>query len=697
MQVSQAVRAPRNFMNDHNDARPTGNVRDMNLQQNQQMIVQTPKPQPHPSIFDHIQESNLAQIKAKVPVVTENFRYFGHDSKDNVPENLPLLGCRFKLIDYEAIDLKKKELWCEAIKAAGGLFDDRIESITHLICENRESDQFRYALKQGVRCVTIYWLNDVLAQNRLTYPWKAIHLPVSFSKTNKPLKDHIITVTNIKGRDRREVKDMILMTGAKFTEYFSTSNTLIICGNVGGDKYDHAIEWKIPYANCQLISDILLNASKNIKIMLTQSKYQIFNSNNHLKLKSYMEIKDLMKPWQTPININNQNVISNGTSKTLAITLNSNDDSGLATGGSNNSDSDMINGRMDILENNPNPADVELKSKNQSDKKDSIDEKMIVNGLEVEKSITVTESAPIEDSIKIKSEKMEVDLIPTSTVCKEENGQNDSTAVSGCNNPIESLSNSLFKVEPIIKDSLPIRKSSEPVRLLFTHLSTTLVNQLRQQALKLGLGFASSPLNCTHLIVDRISRTPKFVCAFSNAKYILTYKWIVESHEANNVFDEKAFILQDKAGEEKFSFNLIYSWMKRKKRNSPLFNNMVFFITPTVKSRVSNVKEMIESAGGIVATKKPPTKMQLDQLKADGKRLVVISCVEDELIYSMLESQGVDIMDTEFVTSGILRQDIDYEAHRIDSRKIQSIRSGASNLVSMAQNQTKRLRLEESS
>lgn len=560
-----------------------------------------PQPQPHPSIFDHIQESNLAQIKAQVPIVTETFDYFGHDPKDIVPKDLPLSGCRFKFTEYDEISPKIKQQWFNGIKIAGGLLGESLEGVTHLICETRNTDIFEEAIKLGIRCVTIYWINDVLAQNKLSYPWKALHFPTAFAKNNRPLTNQTVSITNFRGRDRKELKEMILKAGGLYTDYFSTSNSLLICGNVGGDKYEHALEWKVPIANCQILSDVLLNNDISLDSMLSQSKYQLFNQGDSLKLTSYSSIQNLMKPWRKPLSVAETSTIP-------TLVVNSADDSGIATGASNNSDPDT-NGK-------PQATDVVLASDDKSNEH---------------------------------------------TKCR--------------------------------------RKSNDPVRILFTHLETDLVNKLTTYASKLGLSVASGPSNCTHLIVDGISRTPKFICAFNYATYILSYKWIIESHEVGSLLDEKQFILRDLKGEETFSFNLVYSLLKRKKRRGPLFNHIVFFVTPQVLAKAPSIKEMIESAGGVVATKKLPSRLQITQMKADGKRFVVVSSKEDLHLCSALEAINVDIVDAEFVVSGILRQDIDFEAHRLrTTTEVPFIRPETSPKAHISQpSPPKKLRLEDSS
>lgn len=705
------VRTARNLFKNQQETkgisvRPTGPQQVAANQGKAPRMPNSSLPQPHPSIFEHIQESNLAQIKAKVPIIENNIDYFGYDPKDDVPSDLPFIGCRFKMVDYEDVNPRSKEKWFDAIRAAGGSFNENLEDLTHLICENRLSDLYSAAKKLSVRCVTIYWISDVLGQDRLSYPWKALHLPVPFSPRNKPLTNQIISVTNFKGKERLEVKEMIVKTGAKFTDYFSPSNTLLICGHVNGEKWNRALEWRIPLANCQIISDILLDSSKDFNLMLSQSKYQLFNRENPLKLSSYSDVRDLMSPWKkaisvTPLKRADKANPMNGTCEASRATPTSNEDSGLATGGSNNSDFDATNGKSNPI--NPSigdtfRADTHGENKNSDPLSENQKEFNVHIGEHLEKSRDIRNNhSELNDNSEVrKSDESGLDkLAVSSTPPKASDGQDN----------IDNKINKSDTVEVVTKESSEfldqnkrsLRKSSDPVRLLFTHLESRLSDQLKSYATNLNLGFASSPTNCTHLIVDRISRTSKFICAFSHASYILSYKWIVESHEAKNLLDEKHFILQDKEGEETFSFNLVYSLLKRRRRSGLLFKDFVFFVTPSVQLNVSHLKEMIESAGGVMETRKPPTKLQNDQMKLEGKKFVMVSCDQDLHLCSSLELQGIEIVNVEFVISGILRQDIDFQAHRIKTTRALFIRPETNSLAQISQpSPPKKLRLDDS-
>lgn len=564
-----------------------------NLQRQPIYNNQNPSPQPITSLF--------GDIKSKVPVVVDSPpKYYGHEIGISLPENKPLIGCRLKIVDYDDHLIRSKII--KAVKSAGGSFDEDIEKLTHLICENRLSETYKQALASGVRCVTIYWLHDIISKNRLIHPWKALHLPLAFAKDDRPLHNEMIAITNISDKTRRYVKEMISKTGARYTQTLIPSNTLLICGDVGGEKYEHAIEWRTPIASIQLLTDYLLGSQGDIMDLLSESKYQIFRKENPSKIYSYTTVQELMRPWEKPIKLvdkieSDAENMTNGECKSPRISLNSND-SGIVTSGSHVSETEVA-------------------------------------------------------ANKIKS----AEPVPPSTVTT--NDLNDDATVK--NQLVPVTCDDLVKFNG---KSMP-RRSNETIHLMFTHLDTELRAQLGNQAKALGMQIATRPKDCTHLIVDCISRTPTFVSAFSHAKHFLSYKWIIESHENNQILEEKGFIIEDKDGQETYCFDMDRSIRRRDRRTRLLFEDYIIFLTPNVVPSASSVKEMIESAGGTVMTRKRPTFTQIKQIKLKKQNFVVVSCKDDYDLFQPLISKGIDILTPEFVICGILRQEIDHETHRL--------------------------------
>lgn len=552
----------------------------------------------HPSLLDYpppkiptppppiLQEKNLNEKK----LVTSTPPAPILKSSQSIAKEFSFKNCCFKLIEYDSVPTKVKRSWLLAIKNNGGHLHEELLKVTHLICETRFTDTYRDAIKNGVRCITINWINDVIAKRQLIDPWKPLHFPLSFSPENKPLKNHIITVTNFEGPERKAVKDLILLAGAKYTNYMSFQNTLLVCRNVAGNKYDKAIQWKIPIVNCHFLNDIILNPSANQTTMLSQSRYQLFHYDDPFKLTGYFDCQELIEAWKRPLNeIYVSNSLTNGASE----------DSGMAN-------------------STPNSE---------------------------------IESCPV---------------IPEKTLLIE-NGKIETT------NRI-------------------IRESHEQVFALFTHFESSKLEKLKLLCANLNISVTDEACECTHLITDGIFRTSKFICAFSHARYILTSEWITESYGFGKLLKEDSYSLKDTKGEEKYCFDLDFSLIRRNKRQSLLFKDMTFFVTPGVKPNVNTISQMIESAGGTVATKKPPSKDQIEQMRSDGKDIIAVCCLNDRHLCQGLVALNVDVVTTEFVMSGILRQEVDINAHRLipikQKRRIETVDS-------LNHNPTKRLRTED--
>lgn len=60
-------------------------------------------------------------------------------------------------------------------------------------------------------------------------PNKIWHIPRIFDNDSKPCKEQIITVTNFKDTERLLLREIIKVTGAKYTNYMTQKNTVLIC------------------------------------------------------------------------------------------------------------------------------------------------------------------------------------------------------------------------------------------------------------------------------------------------------------------------------------------------------------------------------------------------------------------------------------------------------------------------------------
>ncbi|EPY79876.1 hypothetical protein CB1_000880045 [Camelus ferus] len=165
----------------------------------------------------------------------------------------------------------------QIIRAHGGTVDPTLSSrCTHLLCESQVSGLFAQAMKERRRCVTAHWLNAVLKKKQMVPPHRALHFPVAFPPGGKPCSQHIISVTGFVDSDRDDLKLMAYLAGARYTGYLCRSNTVLICKEPTGLKYEKAREWRIPCVNAQWLGDILLGNFEALR-QIQYGRYTAFN------------------------------------------------------------------------------------------------------------------------------------------------------------------------------------------------------------------------------------------------------------------------------------------------------------------------------------------------------------------------------------------------------------------------------------
>uniref|UniRef100_A0A4W2G4F4 PAX-interacting protein 1 n=1 Tax=Bos indicus x Bos taurus TaxID=30522 RepID=A0A4W2G4F4_BOBOX len=231
---------------------------------------------------------------------------FGHDPAVEIPEEGFLLGCVFAIADYpeQMSDKQLLATWKRIIQAHGGAVDPTFSSrCTHLLCESQVSGLFAQAMKERKRCITAHWLNTVLKKKKLVPPHRALHFPVAFPPGGKPCSQHIISVTGFVDNDRDDLKLMAYLAGAKYTGYLCRSNTVLICREPTGLKYEKAKEWRIPCVNAQWLGDILLNFEA---LRQTQyGRYTAFGLQDPFAPTPQL-VLSLLDAWRVPLKVSSE-------------------------------------------------------------------------------------------------------------------------------------------------------------------------------------------------------------------------------------------------------------------------------------------------------------------------------------------------------------------------------------------------------
>ncbi|MXQ94182.1 hypothetical protein E5288_WYG010356 [Bos mutus] len=232
---------------------------------------------------------------------------FGHDPAVEIPEEGFLLGCVFAIADYpeQMSDKQLLATWKRIIQAHGGAVDPTFSSrCTHLLCESQVSGLFAQAMKERKRCITAHWLNTVLKKKKLVPPHRALHFPVAFPPGGKPCSQHIISVTGFVDNDRDDLKLMAYLAGAKYTGYLCRSNTVLICREPTGLKYEKAKEWRIPCVNAQWLGDILLGNFEALR-QTQYGRYTAFGLQDPFAPTPQL-VLNLLDAWRVPLKVSSE-------------------------------------------------------------------------------------------------------------------------------------------------------------------------------------------------------------------------------------------------------------------------------------------------------------------------------------------------------------------------------------------------------
>ena len=107
-----------------------------------------------------------------------------------------LLGCVFyiglneSMFDRESVESWKVEIARYAGKCVDSYEEHRSE-ITHVLAPARTGEVYEKAVADKKRICTVYWLEDVLQEQKLRQPWLAYHFPSAFGLADGPLSNHV--------------------------------------------------------------------------------------------------------------------------------------------------------------------------------------------------------------------------------------------------------------------------------------------------------------------------------------------------------------------------------------------------------------------------------------------------------------------------------------------------------------------------
>ncbi|KAG0359216.1 hypothetical protein BGZ54_010042 [Gamsiella multidivaricata] len=121
------------------------------------------------------------------------------------------------------------------------------------------------------------------------------------------------------------------------------------------------------------------------------------------------------------------------------------------------------------------------------------------------------------------------------------------------------------------------------------------------KALKaLGIMPTTAVEKCTHLVATSIARTGKFLIALLQGKAIVHEDWLQACIDANAILDEDDFRIKDSTNEQKLGMDLYESLDRAREKR--VFENCVFYLSPSIKQDMPGLKSVVEAGGGKAST-----------------------------------------------------------------------------------------------
>ena len=438
-------------------------------------------------------------ISGMSPMAQRQPVFYGHDpnSVGKLPPEYCLLGCIFYIIDYQDDTDESKYVrdWKKVIRQYGGEVEDAYHPrITHLMCKNQDSTVSGQALREGKRLVTVYWLNDVVVLRKVVPPWKGVHFPLP-ANFDEPCKHMILTITGFEGRDRDWVKDMIKLSGAKYTSYFTRHNHAIICKTAEGPKYNKAKDWKVPTVSVQWLNEVLFGNVNGAQVM-NNPKFQNFKLEDPFKME-YALVPNLIAAWKHPIGVT----------------------------------------RETYQKFKANPP----RSKRKADNTRGEEEGAKRQRLQEDQTKSNTESSctkDVENDNTIKVENGE----NGGTQLKENASQNGSVRSNGQgkeNDKTDENENQSRIKKEIGEDGNEFKAPT----ILFTGFVQSTLSEMERMARELGANVVTSqnPSNATHMVMPKLGRTMAFLCGITYVRYIVSSAWIEDSSKEKKFLGKKNF------------------------------------------------------------------------------------------------------------------------------------------------------------
>jgi len=204
-----------------------------------------------------------------------------------------------------------------------------------------------------------------------------------------------------------------------------------------------------------------------------------------------------------------------------------------------------------------------------------------------------------------------------------------------------------------------VKTSKLKPHILFSGLDSSTCKEVSAMVTSLNGIVTDTPMECSHLVMDKLVRTDKMMMCLPVVKYILSLKWISDSDLAGDWVGEDDYFLRDPEMEERFGFDLKKTLAMTNREQ--LFNGKVFYLTPSIQSSHPALASIITHSGGRVESR----RRSLEQMKminsGETVNYIIITSEDDLHTVADVLKAGQGVFSAEFVFSAVTRGEMDFD------------------------------------
>ncbi|KAI9804370.1 MAG: hypothetical protein M1833_007177 [Piccolia ochrophora] len=485
----------------------------------------------------------------------------------------------------------------DLIVKGGGSVTGSVYKADILVCQYRESKEYRVASRADKHVGNLSWLYYLITHNSWTSPFRRLlHYPVA--RNGLPgFQDFRISVSNYGGEARLYLENLVWAAGGEFTKSMKQDNTHLITARPHSEKCTAAKEWNIHMVNHLWLEESY--AKWEIQ-SISNARYTHFPARTNLgEVVGQTEInRQAVEQQFFPEDENSEDDLHEGVS---GIELKD-------QRGKQQTKSSPV----PISGATPKPSKVQKAKPDGKAPKTPSTSRLMIDGKE-NRTPSTTGSRGAKDRATAKLHNLAPDIALYEKEKKRMGGGIwggrkgiDETNIVRKRSASRSGEED-SSVEPDEARSAKRKRTRPPVtmRLILTSYARW-IGQLNREGEEkrrlrdLGILIIQDPTSCTHLVAPSIVRTQKFVCTLSSAPIVLSTSFIDHCLEQNALPARiEKFILRDPESERRYGFKLATALKHAKANKRRLLRGVSVYCTPGVHGGFDTYKAIVEANGGM--------------------------------------------------------------------------------------------------